>query len=123
MTPTSRASVTRRMVEWPVIMITGAIGLGLSGELRSRRTKSIPSSGCIARSVMMMSIWWVRSDLQRLGPVVGFEHLAHADGAQDLGEQHPHVVVVVHQQDFEQFKSQFAPALNIQRRQRRRRLG
>ncbi len=41
-------------------MMTGAMGFGLSGELRNWRTKSIPSSGCIARSVMMMSIWCAR---------------------------------------------------------------
>ena len=53
------ASFTRDAVKWPVIMMTGVIWLGPLVE-RSRRTKSMPSSGCISRSVMMMSTGWLR---------------------------------------------------------------
>jgi len=44
-TPTSRASVTRELVEWPVTMMTWTNGVGLSGEFRSQRTKAIPPIG------------------------------------------------------------------------------
>ena len=54
----------------------------------------------------MMSIGVGAHDLQRLGAVVGLEYLAHADGAQNLGEQHAHVVVVVHQQHFQEIEPQ-----------------
>src|SRR6185312_11230235 len=68
-TPASRASATRRMVEWPVIMITGTIGLGLSWPLRSRLTKSMPSSGCIARSVITTSMGFLRSVCRASAPL------------------------------------------------------
>jgi thiamine-phosphate pyrophosphorylase len=37
--------------------------------------------------------------VERLGSVIGLVCVANADGAQDLHDQQPHVVVVVHHQD------------------------
>ena len=61
LTPASRASAMRLSVAWPVIITTGTMWWGLSCAARSIRTKAIPSTGSIAKSVRTMSMAWLRS--------------------------------------------------------------
>ena len=58
-------------------MITGTIGLGLSADLRISRTKSMPSSGCMARSVITMSIGWLRSICSASAPSAASNTFLH----------------------------------------------
>jgi hypothetical protein len=109
LTPASRASATRRIVEWPVIMMTGANGAGLSGELRSRLTKSMPSSGPMVRSVMTRSISVSRIICSASAPSMRLEDVPHAERPQDLGQQHAHVLIVVDQQDLQQIEAHRLP--------------
>ena len=97
--PASRAASTRFFSEWAVSMITGTYGAGLSGSLRrlAQEGDAVLFAHHIIQHHDVDGV--VAQPVQRLGRLLGLEHMHRAKAAQDGLDDVQHVDVVVHDQE------------------------